>query len=293
METMERFLAGYIQEIFRSYPQDRDGQRFQQAYFQYISSGELAFSYRWCILTYNVGMFFKINRRLDYAEQIFRYLIQVYEKKLSDPTERAQCIGAAGETYDSLANVYNEKNDMLRAMPALTLALACYTEAAQMNQKYFLKAAAAGYGLGLLQLKSKNEIEAEKIFKDAVRNFRGCMNVPGVDKAERMVGLLKVLNSLGTLYYNQKKVSEAWSCHNEAVGVYAEAQKAGMVTDMAMSVMTDVYCNMGNEYADFGDSASARMYYNAALSFCDALENRMPFLSQTRRLIQRNMETLR
>ena len=112
--------------------------------------------------------FFKINRRLDYAEQIFRYLIQVYEKKLSDPTERVQCIGAAGETYDSLANVYNEKNDMLRAMPAL----ACYTEAAQMNQKYFLKAAAAGYGLGLLQLKSKNEIEAEKIFKDAVWNFR-------------------------------------------------------------------------------------------------------------------------
>ena len=51
--------------------------------------------------------FFKINRRLDYAEQIFRYLIQVYEKKLSDPTERVQCIGAAGETYDSLANVYN------------------------------------------------------------------------------------------------------------------------------------------------------------------------------------------
>lgn len=115
METMERFLAAYIQEIIRSYPQDRDGQRFQQAYFQYISSGELSFSYRWCVLTYNVGMFFKINRRLDYAEQIFGYLTQVYEKKLSDPTERAQCIGAAGETYDSLANIYNEKNDMLRA----------------------------------------------------------------------------------------------------------------------------------------------------------------------------------
>ena len=293
METMERFLAGYIQEIFRSYPQDRDGQRFQQAYFQYISSGELSFSYRWCILTYNVGMFFKINRRGDYAEQIFKYLIDVYDRKLHDQTERARYIGLAGEAYDSLAGVYDEKNDRLRALPALTLALTCYAEAAQTDRNYLVYAASAGYGLGLIQLRSKNEIEAEKIFKDAVRNFRGCMNVPGVDKAERMVGLLKVLNSLGTLYYNQKKVSEAWSCHNEAVGVYAEPQKAGMVTDMAMSVMTDVYCNMGNEYADFGDSASARMYYNAALSFCDALENRMPFLSQTRRLIQRNMETLR
>ncbi len=292
METMERFLAAYIQEIIRSYPQDRDGQRFQQAYFQYISSGELSFSYRWCVLTYNVGMFFKINRRLDYAEQIFGYLTQVYEKKLSDPTERAQCIGAAGETYDSLANIYNEKNDMLRAMPALTMALACYTEAAQMNQKYILKAAAAGYGLGLLQMKSKNDIEAEKIFKDAVRNFRGCMNVPGVNRAEATVGLLKVLNSLGTLYYNQKKVSDAWSCHNEAAKVYTEAQKTGRVTDMAMSVMADVYCNMGNEYADTGDYVSARRYYNAALSFCDALENRMPFLRETKRLIQRNMATL-
>ena len=68
METMERFLAGYIQEIIRNYPQDRDGQRFQQTYFQYISSGELAFSYRWCILTYNVGMFFKVNQRLDYEK---------------------------------------------------------------------------------------------------------------------------------------------------------------------------------------------------------------------------------
>ena len=34
METMERFLAGYIQEIIRNYPQARDGQRFQQTYFQ-------------------------------------------------------------------------------------------------------------------------------------------------------------------------------------------------------------------------------------------------------------------
>lgn len=293
METMERFLAGYIQEIIRSYPQDRDGQRFQQAYFQYISSGELAFSHRWCILTYNVGMFFKINRRLDYAEQIFRYLIQVYEKKLGDPTERTQCIGAAGETYDSLANIYNEKNDMLRAMPALTLALACYTEAAQMNRNYFLYAASAGYGLGLLQLKSKNVIEAEKIFKDAIRNFRGYMNMPGVDKAQAIVGLLKVLNSLGTLYYNQKKVSEAWSCHSEAAKVYTEAQKAGLVTDMAMSVMADVYGNMGNEYADFGDYASARMYYNAGLRLCDALENRMPSISRSRRAIESNMATLR
>lgn len=292
METMERFLAGYVQEIIRNYPQDRDGQRFQQAYFQYISSGELAFSYRWCILTYNVGMFFKINRRMDYAEQIFRYLTQVYEKKLGDPTERAQCIGMAGETYDSLANVYNEKNDMVRALPALTLALTCYAEAAQTNRNYLVYAASAGYGLGLIQLRSKNEIEAEKIFKDAVRNFRGCMNVPGVDRTQATVGLLKVLNSLGTLYYNQKKVSEAWNCHNEAAGVYAEARKAGPVTDMAMSVMADVYGNMGNEYADFGDYASARMYYDAALRFCDALENRMPSIRETRRFIQRNMATL-
>lgn len=119
------------------------------------------------------------------------------------------------------------------------------------------------------------------------------MNVPGVNRAEATVGLLKVLNSLGTLYYNQKRLSEAWNCHNEASGVYAEAQKTGRVSDMAMSVMADVYCNMGNEYADTGDYVSARRYYNAALSFCDALENRMPFLRETKRLIQRNMATLR
>ena len=293
METMERFLAGYIQEIIRNYPQDRDGQRFQQTYFQYISSGELSFSYRWCILTYNVGMFFKVNRRRDYAEQVFKYLIDVYDRKLHDQTERARYIGLAGEAYDSLAGVYDEKNDRLRALPALTLALTCYAEAAQTDRNYLVYAASAGYGLGLIQLRSKNVIEAEKIFKDAVRSFRGCMSVPGVDRAQATVGLLKVLNSLGTLYYNRKKVSEAWNCHSEAAKVFAEAQKAGLVTDMAMSVMADVYCNMGNEYADFGDSASARMYYNAALSFCDALENRMPFISQTRRLIQRNMATLR
>ena len=293
METMERFLAGYIQEIIRNYPQDRDGQRFQQEYFQYISSGELSFSYRWCILTYNVGMFFKVNRRRDYAEQVFKYLIDVYDRKLHDQTECAQYIGLAGEAYDSLASLYYDEKDMIKALPMLTMAMECYKEAMPKNKKYMLKGTEIGYGFGLILQEIGNYIEAEKAMKNAVLNFRNCMNVPEFDRSQIVVGLLKVLNSLGTLYYNRKKVSEAWNCHSEAAKVFTEAQKAGLVTDMAMSVMADVYGNMGNEYADFGDSASARMYYNAALSFCDALENRMPFISQTRRLIQRNMATLR
>ena len=88
-------------------------------------------------------------------------------------------------------------------------------------------------------------------------------------------------------------MSEAWNCHSEAAKVFEEARNAGLVTDRAMSVMADVYGNMGNEYADFGDYASARMYYNAGLRFCDVLESKMPSISQSRRAIERNMATLR
>lgn len=292
METMEQFLAKYMQEIITNYSQDQDGRRFQQEYFQYISSGELSFSYRWCVLTYNTGMFFKVNRRLDYAEQIFQYLAGVYDRKLRDQTERAQFIGLAGEDHDALASVYYAVNNTFKAMSELILAVTCYTEAILVNKKYMLKGAEAEYGMGLVWLQNKNYAEAEKALKNAVKSFKSCMYEPALDKSQIGTGLLKTLNSLGVMYYNQKRLSEAYTAHNEAAGVYDQVQRAGLVRDESMFVMVDVYSNMGNEYADSGNYDLARMYYNAALRFCDVLEGRMPRVSETRKLIQHNLSTL-